>query len=285
MAKTADEYDWKEYKEWTHDTWNKAVGAYQRVLLGVLEPYSQPLLDLARIRPGMRVLDVATGPGEPALSIARLVGPQGKVVGIDLSENMAQAAQATARERGLANVEFRAMDAERLEFPDAHFDVVLSRFGIQIFTDPDRHFEEARRVLQPGGRAAYIVWTDAERAKGVDITIAASLKHNPPPPGEYVPTPYEMGGRGELAAALREHGFEGVEERAAPLDWVLPSPEAYVEGIWKGTPLGDVFDELSPAKQAAIRHDLRKGVEAWRTPQGDYRIPTEAVAAAGGKPR
>src|SRR6266571_6986209 len=112
--------------------WNESAESY-RWAMRLFEPYGFDLL--ARVNPKIResALDLATGLGEPAMSIARMVGPDGRVVGIDISEQMVELAIRIAKERRIPGVTFLAMDAEKLDFPDESFDIVTSRFGFQTF--------------------------------------------------------------------------------------------------------------------------------------------------------
>ena len=103
-------------------------------------------------RVGEDVLDIGTGSGEPALTIARLVAPVGRVTGIDLSERMIETAEQASRSSDLPNATFKVMDAEALDLPDGCFDLAVSRFGFQIFTNPERAAREALRVLKPAAR-------------------------------------------------------------------------------------------------------------------------------------
>src|SRR5207302_11052426 len=97
-------------------------------------------------------VSTSPGPGEPAMSLARMVGPDGKVVGIDLSEQMVEVATRVASQRRIPSVEFRTMDAQEMAFPDESFDLAVSRFGFQIFTNPEAVAPETYRVLAPKGR-------------------------------------------------------------------------------------------------------------------------------------
>src|SRR3989454_5871422 len=125
----------ESYRESSRTAWNASGEKYLK-LLRIFEPYGFDLL--ARLNPKIResALDLATGPGEPAMSIARMVGPDGRVVGIDLSKQMVQLATRIAKERRVPGVTLLAMDGEELDFPDQSFDYVASRFGFEIFANP-----------------------------------------------------------------------------------------------------------------------------------------------------
>jgi SAM-dependent methyltransferase len=114
---------------------------------GVANPFS-----LGRLAPGERVLDLGSGAGTDSLVAAQMVGPKGRVTGIDMTPQMLAKARSAAAEMGAANVEFVESEAEQLPFPDASFDVVISNGVIDLIPDKDAVFEQLHRVLVPGGR-------------------------------------------------------------------------------------------------------------------------------------
>lgn len=126
------------------------------------EGFNNPLIEAAGITEGaaggMKILDLASGAGEPALSVARLVGPAGHVTASDLSPAMLAIAQARAKQLGLANMAFKISEIDALAFDDDAFDAVICRFGIMYSPQPERALAEARRVTRPGGRVAFMVW-------------------------------------------------------------------------------------------------------------------------------
>jgi len=114
---------------------------------GVANPFA-----LGALNPGERVLDVGSGAGTDSLVAAQMVGPAGRVVGIDMTPEMLAKARAGAAEMGAAHVTFLEGEAERLPFPDGSFDVVISNGVIDLIPDKDAVFSEIHRVLAPGGR-------------------------------------------------------------------------------------------------------------------------------------
>jgi len=185
---------------------NESAESYRRAVR-LFEPYGFDLL--ARVNPKIResALDLATGLGEPAMSIARMVGPDGRVVGIDLSEQMVELATRIAKERRISGLTFRAMDAEKLDFPDESFDLATCRFGFHIFTHPEVVAREAHRVLRPKGRIGIVVWSTAENATAINAVVAPMLEFAEPDETGYRPTPFEFGGPGELTTLLADAGF------------------------------------------------------------------------------
>src|SRR6476646_4577384 len=112
----------------------------------------------AQVLPGMRVLDIACGTGEPAISLAALLGGEGEVIGVDLSPAPLKIAEERAIQRGLTNATFQQADAHHLPFADNSFDCITSRLGVMFFSDLPRALSEMRRVLKPAGRAILLVW-------------------------------------------------------------------------------------------------------------------------------
>lgn len=122
------------------------------------ESFNNPLIEAAGITEGMKILDLASGAGEPALTVARLVGAGGHVTASDLSPAMLAITEARAKEAGLANMEFEISEIDAMAFGDDAFDAVICRFGIMYSPEPERALAEARRVTRSGGRIAFMVW-------------------------------------------------------------------------------------------------------------------------------
>jgi ubiquinone/menaquinone biosynthesis C-methylase UbiE len=120
-------------------------------------------VEYARPKPGMQVLDLASGTGEPAISLAARVGSQGHVTALDLSSDLLQIASERAQQRGLTNLSTQQADAHQLPFSDQSFDLVTSRFGVMFFQDCEVALREVHRVLKPGARACFLTWGPFEQ--------------------------------------------------------------------------------------------------------------------------
>src|SRR5580700_1587261 len=177
-------------------------------------PVTQVLIEAARIARGSAVLDLATGPGEPALAIAELVGTAGKVLGIDPVPEMVEAARREANRRRLGNASFVVAQAEALPAQTGSFDAAVSRFGVMFFPAPVGAIREMLRVLKPGGKIAFAVWYFAERnpfhyilSRIVERYVAS------PPPAEDAPDAFRYARPGKLRAVVSEAGAAEVSER------------------------------------------------------------------------
>ncbi len=136
---------------------------YREIIGQMFAPVTQALVEDGLIGSGHAVLDIATGPGEPAMTIAALVGPEGKIFGIDPAPEMVEAARRAAARLGFRNAQFEVSSADRLPFPADTFDAVVSRFGVMFFPSPVDAVREMLRVLKPGRRLALAVWNSANR--------------------------------------------------------------------------------------------------------------------------
>ena len=221
MAEQQPSFDAAKYKNAQREQWNKDGAAWRRwnpTLDRWYGEVTRQMLDLARIQPGQRILDIAAGAGEPAVSAAERVGPGGYVLATDISEGIVELALQVARERGLKQIETRAMDGEKLDLPDASFDAVLCRLGLMYMPHPVTALREWRRALRAGGRVAVVVFSTPDRNSwgAMPASIIRRRAQLPPPvPGQ--PGPFSLGGPGVLEGVFRQAGFADPEVRAVPV--------------------------------------------------------------------
>ncbi|MDQ6906626.1 MAG: class I SAM-dependent methyltransferase [Chloroflexota bacterium] len=215
-----DAWNWSERAaKWRH--WHPILTEWWQGVTDLLIRWAEPAS-------GMRVLDLASGTGEPALSLAPRVGPDGTVTATDVIPEMVAIAVENATEQGITNMRFQQADAGALPFPDASFDRVTCRFGVMYFPDVPRALGEVRRVLRPGGRAVFAVWGPLEQIDYLTSTLAVLLRYqtNPPlTPDPDAPHPLKFAPAGKLSAALRAAGFAAIREEMQ----IVPLP-------WPGTP-------------------------------------------------
>lgn len=153
-----DSPDIREKKQSVAGVFGRAASTYDRLGPRFFSHFGHRLVELAQIPGGAKVLDIATGRGAVLFSAAEVVGPQGHVIGIDLSKEMVQENRGEIKRLNVQNADVREMDAEYLEFPDASFDCVLCSFALFFFPQLDRALSEMYRVLKPDGRIAITTW-------------------------------------------------------------------------------------------------------------------------------
>ena len=178
----------------------------------------------------MRVLDLASGTGEPAITLALRVGEGGHVDALDLDGELLEIAKRRAEERGLSNFSVHAGDAHNLPFPDNSFDLATSRFGVMFFRDPVVAFRELYRVLRPGARACFLVWGTFDQPFWQSMLGVVHHNVGGPLLQPGGPDPFRFAEPGSLSAVFKEAGFTGAEEEAKTLPWAWPGP---VEEVWE----------------------------------------------------
>ncbi len=252
----------ESYKKNERAMWDQFSRRYTEVVLPEFRQFGRRLVEMAGIRSGMWVLDVATGPGEPALTIARRVGPRGLVAGVDL--------------------QFHEMDAEHLTFADLTFDRVVCRFGLMIMPDAERALAEMHRVLVPGGRVSVAVWSAQSKVNTLGIVRRSLERHDAfhPPPG--APDFFRFGKAGAMERALRGAGFRHVRSERMTAEWVFNSPEEFWDSMKRGPSLRRALATVSPAGRRAVKAYVFRALAKYER-NGRLRIPNEAVLALGVK--
>jgi len=222
------------------------------------------LVELAGLRPGMRVLDVATGTGIAALLAARIVGPQGQVVGIDTSPDMLARATEKRSATGTANVEFRQGDAQQLDFRDASFDVVLCASSLFFVPDMAGAVREMRRVLAPSGVAGFTSFGPGF-LRPLRERWAGRLQQY----GLAAPWPptHRLEDAAVCADLLREAGFARLEVRSEQLGYFLPDGKARWREIVAGME-GVPVRRLAPADRARVKAEHIAELDAQATRDG-----------------
>lgn len=171
---TNQTFDAAGFKGGQRRDWSTAAPGWERwwrTLEKGLTPVTQRLLELAEIRAAQRVLDVATGIGEPSLSAAGIGGASSHVTATDIAPGMLDIASKRAQEAGATNIEFSERDAEALDFPPGTFDAVLCRFGLMFLPNLADSLQRMRTALKEGGRVAAAVWGPPERVPGMSATL------------------------------------------------------------------------------------------------------------------
>jgi ubiquinone/menaquinone biosynthesis C-methylase UbiE len=245
---------------------------------------TEALVEYARPQPGMKVLDLASGTGEPGISLANRVGPEGHVTALDLSAELLKIAAERATQRGLTNFSTRSADVHSLPFPDNSFDLITCRFGVMFFADIGKALREAHRVLKAGTRACFLAWGPFEQPYW-SSTMAIVHKHVGGPllaPG--TANMFQFADPGSLSVALMQAGFSKVEEETRELPWAWPGP---VDEVWQyaqemSTPFQPLLNRIPSDKRAQIDAEVRTAISKYA--EGDnVKFGALVVLASGQK--
>ena len=215
-------FDPARYKETTRSQWDAAAQAWHEwapTLQQWLGPATELMLDMAGVKLGSRVLDVAAGAGDQTLDAAKRVGPDGFVLATDLSPSILQFADSNARSKGFTNVQTRVVDGENLDI-EGGFDAVISRVGLIYFPDQQKALKGMLRALKPKGRVGAIVYSTPDLNQFFSVPVSIIRRRaNLPPPAVGQPGPFSLGGVGVLHDAIARAGFKDIQEQRvlAPL--------------------------------------------------------------------
>jgi len=278
-----------EYHEASRQQWSAAARSWARAAeeeeTGASGDATPWMLDAARLRSGMRVLELACGAGRVGLQAASRVGPDGTVLCSDFSQEMVDAVADRVERLGVPNVETRLLDAQQLELPDDEFDSVLCRFGYMLMADPVQALRESGRVLRPEGKLALAVWGTAEQNPWLWLVIEALIDRlNAPRPEPGTPGPFSLGEPARLRAVCEEAGLSDVEVEEIATEQAYDSLDAWWEELLEVSgPLAAMLKALPDEDREAIRAKAFAGGEPFLGDDGRAVFPAMVLGAAARK--
>lgn len=260
MSTDTPTFEKKVRTEWIDDATAAAWRKWHDKSVELWHELTEALITAAQLAPGQRVLDLASGTGDPAITLAQRVGPSGQVVITDLAPQMLQIARENATRAGVHNVTFDVVDAHSLQYPDASFDRVTCRLGVMYFWNCVQALQEIRRVLKPGGIAAFVAWGPVEQNEYMRAAMGPFKKRQPPPPPPPgAPTPYRFGTPGSLSAELNAAGYSTVNEvmHTVRMNWPGPPDELWTRLYEVSAPMRPYFNSFAPdVREQAIEEAI-----------------------------
>ncbi len=268
------------------DSWNKFSPGWKKwddLFMAFLKPMGEEMIRMIKPRDGELVLDVATGTGEPGMTIATMI-PNGKVISMDISEGMVGVAREMAKKRRLGNYETRVCDVCELPFPDRMFDAVSCRLGFMFFPDMMMAAREMVRVLKPGGRLVTSVWCAPEENFWITATMGTinSLMQLPSPlPG--APSLFRCSQRGLMHDLFKEAGLKNISEVEVAGRLNCGTTDVYWEMMTEvAAPIVAALNQADDVMRDEIKKAVFQKVDQ-KFPDGNVNIDARSLVIYGEK--
>jgi ubiquinone/menaquinone biosynthesis C-methylase UbiE len=265
-------------KEKQRESWTRVApgwGKYDPLMRAWAAPVTERMIALAAIREGSRVLDIACGAGEPALTVAEQVGPNGSVLATDFVEDMVGFARSKAQARALTNIEFRCVDGEVIDAPPGSFDAVTMRWGLMFMPDPVACMRCVNTALRPGGKAVVCCWTEAANNPFVTVPLGVLKRHMEiPEPPVGAPGIFALANPDRLRHLFAEAGFRDVaiEQMTLTMADFATGAEYDVFIRELAGPVASLFVQLPADTQALVKQEIAREAEARSSKPGRVHL-------------
>ncbi len=281
-------FDPAKYKRTTREQWQDAAEAWHRwgtAIENWLGAATEEMLDMADVKAGSRVLDVAAGAGGQTIAAAKRVGTNGFVLATDIAPKILEYAAAEARKAGLTNVDTQEQDGEQLNVTGDLFDVAISRVGLIYFPDQHKALSQIYKALKPGGRIAAIVYTTAESNKFFSIPVSIIRRRAQlPPPLSGQPGPFSLGNPSVLEDLYKQAGFRNVQVKVVPAPVRMSSAAECVR--FERESFGALHQMLSnissQAERESVWDEIETELKQFEGPDG-FEGPCEMLIGIGMK--
>ena len=276
-----------EAQEKSHAVWERMAPGWERkgdYIWQTTNHVGRAMVEALELSPGDTVLDLACGPGDTGFLALETVGPSGRLIATDFSQNMVDVARRRAGDLGLENVDFKVMNAEDMDLPDDSVDAILCRWGFMLMLDPAAALRECRRVLRDSGRLSFSVWGGADKNPWVTNMGMVMTQQGHPPQGD----PWGPGGMFSMAEPakvedmVKEAGFTTARTEEVPVEWRFSD----FNEIWTFTTelagaLAAVLQNLEDDEVARIRDAYEEVAQVYKTDDG-FVFPGVTVNAVAG---
>jgi protein-L-isoaspartate O-methyltransferase len=277
-----------DHTEATRAQWDTAADGWDArspALKGWLTGPTGTMLELAGLREGSRVLDVAAGAGDQTLALAARVGPTGRILATDLSPALVERLGHNIAGAGIHNVEARVADAQEHLPEREQFDAAICRLGLMLMERPDKAVAAVHAALKPGGRFAAMVFAGPEANPCLRIVVATALRHAGLPPRDpFAPgSLFSLGRSGELESLFRTAGFHDLSTFSMEAPFRLSSVDDYLDFLRAAAaPVRAILSRLSPTTQEAAWQEIREQLSAYQTDQ-EWVGPNTLLLTVGRK--
>jgi len=258
--------------------WDKASTHYETYWQEQLKPAQEKLLELAQLRPGEKIIDIACGTGLVSFPAAKHVGENGSVLGTDISDKMVEHAKTLATEANLHNIHFERMDAEDLLSIDEDYDVALCALGLMYVPDPMKALKEMKRVIKTGGRAVAAVWGQRSNCGWAEIFEIVDRRVS----SEVCPMFFNLGNPDMLQKHFEVAGFTDIISVRLKTALIYESAEEACGAAFAGGPVALAYHKFSNEVKEEVHKEYLDSIDAFKINDG-YRVPGEFVVTVGRK--
>jgi ubiquinone/menaquinone biosynthesis C-methylase UbiE len=258
--------------------WDKAAIHYEGFWHRQLLPAQDLLLEMAALRKGERVLDIACGTGLVSFRAAILVEEFGHVLGTDISDNMVEIASAIATQRKLTNIRFSRMDAEALDLPDQSFDVALCALGLMYVPNPLIALKEMHRLLRHAGKAVAAVWGQRDHCGWASIFEIVDKRVS----SEVCPMFFHLGNPDMLKLSFASAGFNDISTQTIDTILHYDNPEEACGAAFAGGPVALAYHKFSDQVKEEVHAEYLGSIAKFKSGKG-FDVPGEFVVARGNK--
>jgi ubiquinone/menaquinone biosynthesis C-methylase UbiE len=256
--------------------WDKASAYYESFWQNQLKPAQDLLLEMADLKPGENVLDIACGTGLVSFHALAKLGDKGRVLGTDISEKMIEMASLIARQKKENRALFEHMDAEELRLENNSFDATLCALGLMYMPDPRKALGEMRRVLKPGGRAVAAVWGQREHCGWAEIFEIVDQHVT----SEVCPMFFNLGNPEMLALNFKAAGFTEISVRRIYTVLSYKDDKEALGAAFEGGPVALAYHKFSESVKREVHAAYLTSLNPYKIGHG-YEVPGEFVVARG----
>ena len=279
--------DLDTYREKSLTTWDRMASGWEdrrawvlrmtRVVNDWIHAHVDP-------QPGQTFLDIAAGPGDLGLEIAERLGDEGRVISSDFSSEMLEVARRNGEARGTTNVDYKVLDAERMDLADDSVDGAVCRFGYMLMADPGQALKETRRVLRDGGPLAFAIWLGPDRNPWASLAAMTLVQREViPPPEPGVPGMFALNEADEIRRVVSAAGFAEPQLEEITFDFHYTDDDDYWGSIVQlAGPLAQAIEAQPVEEQQASRAAILESVAQFKAGDGSYTMPAAAWGVAAG---
>ncbi len=274
----------ERYRSASYEIWQAMAAGWERErgwMWEVSRAVSEEMLTALGPGPGQTILELAAGTGETGFAAARAIEPDGRLISTDFAPEMVAAARRASERLGLANVEHRVMNAERMDLDDDSVDGVLCRWGYMLMADPATALAETRRVLRDGGRLSLSVWGAAERNPWASLPAKALMKHTGAPPANPKdPGIFAMADPERVRSLVQDSGFAEPRLDEVEVHWRFEDFDAYWRYVTElAGGIAMVLQTMPETDHEAVRKLVERATGDYRV-EGGLELPGVALNAS-----